>query len=235
MNCGATLTGIYCSECGQRSVDLAAPTWHVMKDAVTDAIDFDSRAVRTARALGSPGRLTIDFLRGRRAPYVGPLKLFLLAGTVLTTTWIATRGVDARYYGLEAYASAGAYIDRVVRGSIAAAVAIAGSSWVMSPRRRFLDDVVFSVHLVAALTLWGAGVIWVGTAWKAVWGTVAATPRQLPSLPFILFLPAGILGLAYIAVSVSRVYGGRWWATLMRSLVIAAIGAAAVFGAITRG
>ena len=80
LNCGAALIGAYCAECGQHSVDLAAPTWHVLKEALTDAIDLDGRAFLTARALGTPGRLTAEFLRRRRAPYLGPIKLFLLAG-----------------------------------------------------------------------------------------------------------------------------------------------------------
>src|SRR3954447_25273586 len=81
LNCGAPLGAEYCAACGQRAVDPDAPTWHVLKEAVSDATDFDGRAIRTLRALVSPGLLTLEFLRGRRAPYLGPLKLFLLAGT----------------------------------------------------------------------------------------------------------------------------------------------------------
>lgn len=219
--------------CGQQSVDLAAPTWNVIREALADATDLDGRVLRTIRSLGSPGRLTVEFLRGRRAPYIGPLKLFLLAGTALTTTWIVTRGVDARFYGLSLDGSAGAYIETVVRGSLAGSLAVASSSWVLAGmRRRFLDEAVFALHLVAALSLWTAAVIWLATAWKLVWGTVANAPSGALSLPYLLFLPAGAVGLAYIVSAIRRVHSGAWWAIVLRALVLTGVGLAAVTGII---
>ena len=97
-----------------------------------------------------------------------------------------------------------------------------------------MDDAVFALHLVAALTLWAAGIIWVGTAWKPAWGTAAATPRNVPSLVFLLFLPSAVVGLTYICAAVHRVYRGRWWMTALRALVIMTAGTAAVMGVISR-
>jgi hypothetical protein len=229
LNCGASLVGTYCAECGQRAVDVTAPTWHVVKEALQDATDLDGRALRTLKALGSPGQLTIDFLRGRRVVYFSPLKLFLVAGTILSATWIATRGVDAHYYGIPADRSAAAYIDAVIRGYMATGIAITASSWIFGRgRRRLLDEAVFALHLVAALALFVAGVVWVGTAWKLVWGTAAAAPRNVPSLPLLLFAPAAIAGVVYLVAAVRRVYRGRWWTTGFRALLITAITLAAV-------
>ena len=231
LNCGATLGGAYCAACGQQSVDLAAPTWHVVRDALADATDLDGRVLRTVRALASPGRLTLEFLHGRRAPYLSPLKVFLLAGTLLTTTWIATRGVDARYYGFPVDGSLGAYIDTVVRGSMLASVVVALGSWLLAgARRRLLDHAVFAVHLVAALSAWTAIAIWIGTAWKLAWGSVSRVPGGVPSLPFLVFLPAAVLGLAYVALALRRVHGGPWWAAVLRAVLLGLAGFAAVTG-----
>lgn len=234
LNCGAPVRGAYCAACGQRTVDLDASTWHVVREALGDATDVDGRILATARALVSPGRLTREFLQGRRTPYVGPLKLFLLAGTALTTTWILTRGVDARYYGWARDQSAAAYIDTVLRGVMASGGAIAVSSWALTGgRRRFLDEAVFALHLVAASALWTAAVIWLAAIWKEAWGTAAAVPQGLPGLPVLLFLPACAVGLAYLVMAVHCVHGGRWWAVAIRSLVITVAGVAAVFEVIT--
>jgi hypothetical protein len=234
LNCGAPLGGSYCSACGQQAVDLAAPTWHVVRQALEDATDVNGRVLHTASALVSPGRLTTEFLRGRRMPYLGPLKLFLLAGTVLTTTWIVTRGVDSHYYGIAADQSAGSYIDKVVRGFLAASIAIAGCGWLLGRgRRRLLDEAVFALHLVAALAFVVSAVIWVGTTWKLVWGTEAAVPRSVPSLIYLLFLPATIVALGYVVTAVHRVHRGRWLATALRALVTTGVGIAAVIGVIS--
>lgn len=229
-NCGAPVASIYCGACGQRFVDLDASTWHVVREALGDATDVDGRILRTGRALLSPGRITVEFRSGRRAPYLGPLKLFLLAGTVLTTTWILTRGADAHYYGFRPGGfDAAAYIDGVVRGAMASGFAIAVSSWALSRgRRRFLDEAVFALNLVAALALWSSVAIWLGTAWKLAWGTVAVVPATVPNLIYLVYLPACGVGLAYLALAVRRVHGGRWWAVALRSAVIAIAGIVAV-------
>jgi hypothetical protein len=234
LNCGAPLAGEYCAACGQRAIDPSAPTWHVVRDVVAEAADLDGRVLSTARALISPGLLTAEFLRGRRALYLGPLKLALLAGVVLTTTWVATRGVDSHYYGLIPVDGATVtYINSVVRGSLAASAAIAIGSWGLAGgRRRLLDEMVFALHLNAALSLLASAVIWLGTMWKLVWGTVAATPSGLPSLPYLLFLPSSAAGLVYITLSIRRVHGSSWWLATLRATILAIMGMVSVWAVI---
>ena len=233
LNCGAALAGEYCAACGQQAVDLAAPTWRVLREAMMEATDLDGRVPRTLRGLATPGHLTAEYLQGRRAPYVGPLKLFLLAGTVLTTTWVLTRGVDARFYGFAPDASAGAYIDTVVRGSMGAGLAIAIGGWLLGRRRRrLLDEAVFALHVVAALSAWTAAVVWVSTAWKVLWGTAANAPGGVSALLYMLFVPAWVAGVAYLSIALRRVHGGAWWAAWLRAFVLAVLGVAAVTGSI---
>jgi hypothetical protein len=234
LNCGAPLAGEYCAVCGQRAIDLTAPTWQVVREVVAEAAELDGRVLSTARALASPGRLTAEFQRGRRALYLGPLKLALLTSVVLTTTWVTTRGVDTRYYGLAtADGSTVEYINAVVRGSLAGSAAIAIGSWALAGgRRRLLDEAVFALHLNAALSLLATAVIWLGTVWKLVWGTAAATPSGVPSLPYLLFLPAGAVALVYITLALRRVHGGAWFPAVLRAVILGAVGLAAVLVAV---
>jgi hypothetical protein len=223
LNCDAPLAGPYCAHCGQPAVDLAEPTWRVVREAVAEAADVDGRLVRTARALLTPGELTAEYRRGRRAPYVGPFKVFLAAGAVLSTTWLLTRGVDARFYHIEPDTHAGAYIETVTRSMLVGALAFALGSWALARgRRRLVDEVVFGVHTVAALTLLAALAIWLGTAWKLAWGDVYRVPRAVPELAWILFAPAAAAGLVYVAGAVRRTYRSAWWAAVLRALALTA-------------
>jgi Protein of unknown function (DUF3667) len=95
LNCAAPVNGAFCAACGQHAVDLNASTWHVLREALGDATDLDGRVARTARALLSPGRLTLEFLRGRRVPYVGPLKLFRWWVVMLRSAIIVSVGAMA--------------------------------------------------------------------------------------------------------------------------------------------
>lgn len=235
LSCGGALEGAYCARCGQADVDPAAPTWHVVRDAVSEAVDVDGRALRTARAITSPGYLTMEFLRGRRMPYVGPLKLFVVSGALLSTTWLLTRDVDARFYGYAVASSPGAYIDSVVRGLLLSSVTIAFVGWLLSRgRRRFLDEAVFALHVIAALSAWTVVVIWFGTAWKLAWGTVTGVPASVPSLIFLLFLPAAVAALVYVVVATRRAFQVAWWVAVLRTLIVAAVAVAVVMAMIVR-
>ena len=51
-------------------------------DAWQELSGYDGRIAATFRALLHPGRLTIDYLQGRRARYLPPVRLYLIASVV---------------------------------------------------------------------------------------------------------------------------------------------------------
>lgn len=56
---------------------------HLLEQLLESLVHFDGRLLRTVRVLvAQPGRLTVDFLRGCRRPYVAPFHLFLVANLV---------------------------------------------------------------------------------------------------------------------------------------------------------
>ena len=77
-NCGEPLGGPYCSECGQRSVDLDPSTGALLHEAAHELTDVDGKLLTTLRALVKPGFLTQEFLAGRRASYLSPIRLYLM-------------------------------------------------------------------------------------------------------------------------------------------------------------
>jgi hypothetical protein len=78
-NCGAELTQRYCGACGQRREAPVHSLWHFSRVATEDLTHADSRLWRTLRALlFKPGHLTAEFLAGRRARYLPPVRLYLV-------------------------------------------------------------------------------------------------------------------------------------------------------------
>jgi hypothetical protein len=79
VSCGSPMTGRYCAACGERKIEPADLTlWHFLTHGLEIFFHVDGKIFRTVRALVlQPGRLTADFLSGRRTPYLGPLQLFL--------------------------------------------------------------------------------------------------------------------------------------------------------------
>src|SRR5881275_537555 len=79
-NCGAQLTGHYCSQCGQAAVDYRRSFRHVIADVLDSFLNWDSKFFTTiALLILKPWRLTNEFLAGKRVRYVNPLRLYLLA------------------------------------------------------------------------------------------------------------------------------------------------------------
>jgi len=79
-NCGADLTGKrYCAECGQPA-HLHHALLNMIEEFVRGLVLFDTRIWRTLGLLVlRPGTLTYNYIHGKRARYISPISLFLLA------------------------------------------------------------------------------------------------------------------------------------------------------------
>ncbi|HEY1491984.1 MAG TPA: DUF3667 domain-containing protein [Steroidobacteraceae bacterium] len=78
-NCGNQVMQRYCGACGQRAEPPLHSLVHFSKVAAEDLTHADSRLWRTLGALlFRPGFLTVEFLGGRRARYLPPVRLYLV-------------------------------------------------------------------------------------------------------------------------------------------------------------
>ena len=85
-NCEAPLVGPYCSQCGQRAADRIVPLHEMTQEWIEDLFEFDIRIFRTLPTFFfKPGRLTKEYVQGRRVRYVRPLRLYLVASFILFT------------------------------------------------------------------------------------------------------------------------------------------------------
>ena len=79
LNCGAHLRGQYCGTCGQRGSSRLISLWELLRDAFGDLLELDSRLWRTLVPLViKPGKLTHDYLQGRRVRYMPPFRMYLV-------------------------------------------------------------------------------------------------------------------------------------------------------------
>lgn len=79
LNCDASLRGQYCWNCGQRGNTRLISLFELLKDAFGDMFELDSRLWRTLIPLAvRPGKLTAEYLLGRRARYMPPFRMYLV-------------------------------------------------------------------------------------------------------------------------------------------------------------
>lgn len=70
----------YCPNCGQENADKRISLALLLKDAIATAFNFESRVFKTIPLfLFYPGRLTNEFLEGKRVSYMHPFKIYLLS------------------------------------------------------------------------------------------------------------------------------------------------------------
>ncbi|MDQ2824219.1 MAG: DUF3667 domain-containing protein [Verrucomicrobiota bacterium] len=107
-NCGAELTGRWCSQCGQPAIDYRRSFRHVIVDVLDSFLNWDSKFFATIGLLITrPWRLTNEFLGGRRVRYLHPVRLYLLASILFffaVTYWVKSAHLDPKSLTPEARA-----------------------------------------------------------------------------------------------------------------------------------
>ena len=91
-NCGTPLTGEFCSHCGQHAIDYRRSLFRVVLDALDSFLNWDTKFLHSLNVLLlRPWQLTNDFNSGRRARYVHPLRIYLIASIIF---FLLARAID---------------------------------------------------------------------------------------------------------------------------------------------
>lgn len=78
-NCGTDLRGLFCSHCGQAAKSRRGPILQVTKEFADDIFSIDSKVIKSLSVLlVKPGVLSQQFLNGKRASVLPPVRLYLV-------------------------------------------------------------------------------------------------------------------------------------------------------------
>ncbi len=231
LNCSAPLSGAWCSQCGQKDPSPHPLLGELVREATHELAHWDGKLLSTLRELVlRPGQLTVDFLGGRRARWLPPLRLYLITSLVYfligpTIGAITHRDQRVQIVLPSSLAAPGAESEaptQVLKPEVATAIdnssimRIVGSKKLQraieNPKEfgdavsRTYPKVIFLLMPVVALLLWGA--------------YRSTVPGYVPHLYFSLHLHA--FGFSAFAVlHLSRAFLTTRWLAL--SLGIAAL------------
>jgi len=83
LNCATELKGPFCYFCGQPDRNFMRFFPALLRDLMEDLLDLDSRFMRTIKPLlFKPGKLTRDYMSGRRFRYAPPMRLYIFSSIV---------------------------------------------------------------------------------------------------------------------------------------------------------
>ena len=123
LNCGTALVGPHCHQCGQRG-HVHRTLGAFFHDLVHGVLHFEGKTWRTLPLLAwRPGKLTREYIDGRRASYVSPIALFLFVVFLTFAGFHALgNGINlGNSVTLNGRKTSTADAERQLRGEIAAA------------------------------------------------------------------------------------------------------------------
>lgn len=213
-NCQSNLAGAYCANCGQRDIDLERPIWTLARDVLKETFEFDGRIALTIKTLFlNPGKLTSEFLAGRRRTYTSPLRLYLAISIAffLLAAWAARSGLllePGQDPGFDAAVQARFLSDDLPRLMFLLLPVFALLLKAFFRDRLYFDHLIFSLHLHSA-----AFVIF-----ALILPLEEPASRQLVQLLLQLALFAYFL--AYLVVAMRRVYRPGWATVAYKSAAL---------------
>jgi hypothetical protein len=252
-NCGAHAPLAYCPVCGQDTA-LHPPTLReFVHEFVGHYVALEGKLWRTlAKLLFIPGALTLDYLRGRKARYINPLRLYLTF-SVLMFAAISLSGNVVKFEDKENLtASERAEVESIKERFKPQREATGDNSkpgWLqqrtehfkqLSPNERvvrlrsvfwtYAPYALFFLVPVLALLL---KVFYLKRGMVYGEHLVAAFHAQTVLFIFgIIFsldppdwlaIVLGLFFAAHVLLGLKRVYRGRWWPTLLRTAALSSI------------
>lgn len=83
LNCGYPIIGKFCGECGQKAHLHKDSFIHMAGHFIGDYFHYDSKFWLTFKTLFSnPGKITTDFINGKRVRYLSPIQLYIFVTTL---------------------------------------------------------------------------------------------------------------------------------------------------------
>ena len=234
LNCGAELQGKFCHACGQKGSSVNVRMHDFVHEATHEFLHLDGKILQTVKLLVvRPGELTREFLAGRRARYISPLRVYLtfslLFFTLAAVLPRTTQGVVkvSRTSGGKTLQGDTEFERRLVRGlskaehdaeSLGQAVlhnlpkamfvlmplfALLTRAFYRKQERFYIPHLYYSVHFHAFTFL--------------VMSVYALASRVIPKQVAVLLL---LTAIPYHFIALRRVFGGSRWMTFAKGTAV---------------
>jgi hypothetical protein len=102
LNCGTTVLGKYCHVCGQENLEPKETVWQLASHFFSDITHFDGKVFTSMKDLIlMPGFLSREYMRGKRASYLNPVRMYLFTSFVFFLVFFSLYKVDENSLKIE--------------------------------------------------------------------------------------------------------------------------------------
>jgi hypothetical protein len=96
LNCGAEVQGRFCQICGQENIEPKESFWHLVTHFMYDITHFDGKFFSTLKyLLFKPGFLSHEYLRGRRASYLHPIRMYVFTSAIFFLVFFSLKNEES--------------------------------------------------------------------------------------------------------------------------------------------
>lgn len=236
LNCDTSVNGAFCHNCGQRVRDNSDRSLsRLVGEVLSNVFFLDNRFVLSIwYLLRFPGRMTVEFLEGKRKKFISPVTLFLFLNLIYffvnplsdyslslydqinsqpysgwTKSWVDLKlqkqEVDLRAYA-NIYQNASDNISKSIM--IINVPMIAALIYLMSFQRRpfYFDSLIFAFHFFTLFML-----SWIMLDWMDILiNTVVGNENSIAAaISFNLFV--SIIPLLYAILGIKKFLNIRWY------------------------
>ncbi len=99
LNCGVTIIGKYCHNCGQENVEPKESVWQLVSHFFSDITHFDGKFFSTLKdLLFKPGFLSREYMNGRRTSYLNPVRMYLFTSFIFFLIFFSSFHFDDKTF-----------------------------------------------------------------------------------------------------------------------------------------
>ncbi|MCB0487015.1 MAG: DUF3667 domain-containing protein [Cyclobacteriaceae bacterium] len=97
LNCGARLTGLYCSECGQKNIPRRQALGELAQNFLGSFFSYESKFFRTLKKLlFRPGYLALEYNAGKRESYYHPARMYVFVSFIYFLLFFSLPGTESQ-------------------------------------------------------------------------------------------------------------------------------------------
>src|SRR5688572_12792493 len=101
LNCGTHVHGKYCHVCGQENIEPKESFWHLVTHFFNDITHFDGKFFHSLKyVLFRPGKLPLEYIKGRRASFLNPIRMYVFTSAVFFILFFAAKDFSNVDYNL---------------------------------------------------------------------------------------------------------------------------------------
>ncbi|MFK8057995.1 MAG: DUF3667 domain-containing protein [Saprospiraceae bacterium] len=244
LNCSAAVADVFCQSCGQRVRENSDRSiGQLLGDFLGNLFFIDNRFLLSAWYLFRfPGRMTIEFLEGKRKKFISPVTLFLFANLIYFfvdplsdyslslydqvygqyySEWIKpwvrivmqNSGLESAAYNT-AYQNTSDNISKVIMILNIPMIALAVYVLALKKRRYYYDSLIYAFHFFSVyITSW----ILLDGVDRLITFIAGYEESQVANISFYLF--AFGFPLLYAVLSIKKFMDIRWYWAIPAGLV----------------